>query len=70
MKMTLLGLSLSSPSVHSRDFAWTALAPDLGDKQLVNAKAKDVEHECYEAEVDLADDIGARALGVLALAKK
>ena len=48
----------------------TALVPDLGDKQLVNAKAKDVEHERYEVEVDLADDARARALGVLALAKK
>ena len=70
MKITLPGLSLSSPSVHSRDFAWSALAPDLGDKQLVNAKAKDVEHERYEVEVDLADDARAQALGVLALAKK
>ena len=58
--------------VHLEDFALFGLLEllDLGDKQLVNAKAKDVEHERYEVEVDLADDVGARALGVLALAKK
>ena len=56
--------------VHLEDFALFGLLEllDLGDKQLVNAEAKDVKHERHEVEVDrahdLADDVGVEILGV------
>ena len=56
--------------VHLEDFALFGLLEllDLGDKQLVNAEAKDVKHERHEVEVDrahdLADDVGVEVLRV------
>lgn len=56
--------------VHLEDFALFGLLEllDLGDKQLVNAEAKDVKHERHGIEVDrahdLADDVGVEILGV------
>lgn len=56
--------------MHLEDFALFGLFEllDLGDKQLVNAEAKDVKHECHEVEVDrthdLTDDVGVEILRV------
>ena len=56
--------------VHLEDFALLGLLKllDLGDKQLVNAEAKDVKHESHEIKVDrsndLADDVWVEVLGV------
>lgn len=56
--------------VYLEDFALFGLLEllDLGDKQLVNAEAKDVKHESHEIKVDrahdLADDVGVEVLGV------
>ena len=56
--------------VHLEDFALFGLLEllDLGDKQLVNAEAKDVKHERHEVEVDrahdLSDDVGVEVLRV------
>ena len=56
--------------VHLEDFALFGLLEllNLGDKQLINAEAKDVKHERHEVEVDrahnLADDVGVEVLGV------
>ena len=56
--------------VHLEDFALLGLLKllDLGDKQLINAEAKDVKHERHEVEVDrahdLADDVGVEVLRV------
>ena len=56
--------------VDLEDFALFGLLEllDLGDKQLVNAEAKDVKHERHEIKVDrahdLADDVGVEVLGV------
>ena len=56
--------------MHLEDFALFGLLEllDLGDKQLVNAEAKDVKHERHEVEVDrahdLTDDVGVEVLGV------
>ena len=52
--------------VHLEDFALFGLLEllDLGDKQLVNAEAKDVKHERHEVEVDRAHDVGVKVLGV------
>lgn len=56
--------------VHLEDFALLGLLKllDLGDKQFVNAEAKDVKHECHEIKVDrsndLADDFGVEVLRV------
>ena len=61
--------------VHLEDFALLGLLKllDLGNKQLVNAEAKDVKHERHEIKVDrahdLADDVGVEVLGVK-IAKK
>ena len=45
--------------VHLEDFALFGLLEllDLGDKQLINAEAKDVKHERHEVEVDRAHDV-------------
>ena len=45
--------------VNLEDFALFGLLEllDLGDKQLVNAEAKDVKHERHEVEVDRAHDL-------------
>ena len=45
--------------VHLEDFALFGLLEllDLGDKQLVNAEAKDVKYERHEVEVDRAHDL-------------
>ena len=56
--------------VHLEDFALFGLLEllDLGDKQLVNAEAKDVKHQRHEVEVDRAhdraDDVGVEVLRV------
>jgi len=56
--------------VYLEDFALFGLLEllDLGDKQLVNAEAKDVKHERHEVEVDrahdLSDDVGVEVLRV------
>lgn len=45
--------------MYLEDFALFGLLEllDLGDKQLINAEAKDVKHERHEVEVDRAHDV-------------
>ena len=56
--------------MHLEDFALFGLLEllDFGDKQLINAEAKDVKHKRHEVEVDrahdLADDVGVEVLRV------
>jgi hypothetical protein len=56
--------------VHLEDLALFGLLEllDLGDKQLVNAEAKDVKHQRHKVEVDrahdLADDVRVEVLRV------